>query len=477
MLLLPTEGWAIPAFSRRYGIQCGACHSAFPALNTLGEGFRLSGYRRFAGETRVPQAPSVTIRERLELQGISPFSFSTGAEHNPAAIDNTLWDRRKNAQTAPHITSPEHNFTRKGFEWLVAALLKPHLSFHRLSSSSEMEFRQFFKTTIDRQGVRLALEGLEIPELAFTGFHDIFAQDLLNLKTGLIDLPMAFSPSPRRLSFFPYLVYEVTALDVISYGKLHDFVSIPRVDAQELESNQFRLSKGQIGFQMFGRATPSLHRIAGLSIDYAVGVVNGNNIHIDNNTTKDAFGRLAFTYPVLDANLTVGGFGYYSGNTLNRLASNPEHGARYRDRLWRAGPDISLTLNTPVYMNLFSQILFGRNSNATGFGKAVTWWGGFIQAEVKPLSELIVYTRYDWINGNRFNDTNITINGISGSIGPVNPRLWDVLVGIQYFLYDNFKLIAEYRYGKKELRPDSATASQLTKAAENATFVGFRLAF
>lgn len=359
----------------------------------------------------------------------------------------------------------------------MAALLKPHLSFHRQSPSSETEIRQFFDTEARRKGVKFELEGLEIPELAFTGFHDIFVQDFLNLKTGLIDLPIAFSPSPRRLSFFPYLVYEATALDVISRRRLNDFVSVPRVDEQELESNRFRLSKGQVGLQVFGRATPSLHRMADVHIDYAVGVVNGNNVNIDNNRTKDVFGRLAFTYPVFDATFTVGGFGYYSGNTLNSLASNPEHGGKYRDRLWRAGPDISLTLNAPVYMNIFSQILFGRNSNATGFGKAATWWGGFVQAEVKPLSELIVYARYDWINGDRFNDTNVTINGISGSIGPVNPKLWDALAGVQYFLYNNFKLIAEYRHGKKELRPDSLTASQLIKIEENAVFVGFRLAF
>lgn len=476
-LLFPTEGWAIPAFSRRYGIQCGACHSAFPALNTFGEGFRLSGYRRFAGESLVPKAPSVKISERLELSGILPFSFSTEDGYSFAEIGNALWDRRKNGDTAPNLTSTESSFNLRGLEWLVAALLRPHLSFHRQSPSSEAEIRQFFDTDVRRKGIRLELEGLDIPELAFTGFHDIFIQDVLNLKAGLIDLPIAFSPSPRRLSFFPYLVYEATALDVISRKRLSDFVSVPRIDEQELESNRFRLSKGQVGLQVFGRATPLLHRIADLHIDYAVGIVNGNNVNIDNNRSKDVFGRVAFTYSVFDATFTLGGFGYYSGNTLNNLASNPEHGAKYRDRLWRAGPDMSLTLNAPIYMNIFSQILFGRDSNATGFGKAVTWWGGFVQAEVKPLSELIVYTRYDWINGDRFNDTNVTINGVGGTIGPVNPKLWDALAGVQYFLYDNFKLIAEYRYGKKELRPDSLTASQLITIAENAVFIGFRLAF
>ena len=71
----------------------------------------------------------------------------------------------------------------------------------------------------------------------------------------------------------------------------------------------------------------------------------------------------------------------------------------------------------------------------------------------------------------------MTINGIPGTIGPVKPRLWDVVVGAQYFLYENFKLIAEYRHGEKDLGPVTAEESQLKKTEEDAIFAGFRLVF
>ncbi|MBI3780152.1 MAG: hypothetical protein HY278_03710 [candidate division NC10 bacterium] len=206
-------------------------------------------------------------------------------------------------------------------------------------------------------------------------------------------------------------------------------------------------------------------------------MANGNNINTDNNKTKDVFGRLAVTYRTADITLTVGGFGYYSGNTVDSLTTNPENGTRYKDRLWRAGPDLTFTLNTPLYVNLYSQILFGEDSNATGFGKKATWWGGFVQAEIKPITELILYGRYDWIEGDRFDDTDVTINEVSGTIGPVKPRLWDVVVGAQYFLYENFKLIGEYRHGEKDLSPASPTIEQLKRTEEEAVFAGFRLAF
>jgi hypothetical protein len=160
--------------------------------------------------------------------------------------------------------------------------------------------------------------------------------------------------------------------------------------------------------------------------------------------------------------MTIGGFGYYSGNTVDNLTTNPENGARYEDRLWRAGPDITFTLLNPLYLNLYSQILFGEDSNATGFGKKASWWGGFVQGEVKPLDELILYGRYDWIDGDRFNDTDVTIN---------------VVIGAQYFLYENFKLTAEYRRGEKDLNPARPTVFQLKKTEEDAVFAGFRLVF
>lgn len=476
-LIVPIEAEAIPAFARLYWYKCSACHSAFPALNAAGEEFRLSGYRRFEGEDVVPKVPPVEIGDRLELPGIVPLSFSLEAGYNFTEIDNTLGDGSKNANTADDFRRNQSSFNLVELELLAGASLGRHLSFFLEAPLGETEIRQFFDPEVRRHGTKTELEGPEVPELAFIGLHNILVPDLLNLKAGIIELPTAFSPTARRLSFFPYLVYEATALDVVSRRGVDDFISVPGVDEEGLERNQFRLSKSQVGVQLFGRVTPSPHQIANLYVDYFVGVVNGNNTNTDNNKTKDVFGRLALTYTIANTTLTVGGFGYYSDNTVDNLTTNPENGARYKDRLWRTGPDISFTLLKPLYLNLYSQILFGEDSNATGFGKKASWWGGFVQGEVKPLDELILYGRYDWIDGDRFNDTDVTINGASGTIGPVEPRLWDVVIGAQYFLYENFKLTAEYRRGEKDLNPARPTVSQLKKTEEDAVFAGFRLVF
>lgn len=477
LLLLSTEASAIPAFSRAYGYGCSVCHAAFPKLNQAGESFRLSGYRQLEGQELPPKVPPIKIGERLELPGIIPISISLTAGYNFTEIDNTLGDGSKNTNTAADFKRSESSFNLTEFELMAGASLGRYLSFFLDAPLAETEIRQFFDPEVRRHGTKSKLEGPDIPELAFVGFHNILVPDLLNLKGGVIELPTAFSPMHRRLSFYPYLVYEATALDVIGRSGIDDFVSVPGASAEDLEKNQFRLSNSQIGVQLFGRATPSLHKVSDLYVDYFVGVVNGNNINTDNNKTKDVFGRLAATYTIANTTVTVGGFGYYSGNTLDNLTTHPTTGASYKDRLWRAGPDISITLAKPIYIDLYSQILFAEDSDATGFGRKASWWGGFAGLDVKPLEALVLYARYDWINGRRYDDTGVTINGVSGETGPVHPRLWDIVVGAQYFLYDNIRLMAEYRHGEKDLRPAIADVAQLKKTEENAVFVGFHLVF
>ncbi len=483
LLLLPMEANAIPVFSRLYGYKCGACHSAFPALNSAGEEFRLSGYRRFEGGDVVPEVPPVKIGDRLELPGIVPLSFSLRAGYNFTEINNTLGDGSKNTNTADDFKRSQSSFNLSEFEFLAGASLGSHLSFFLDFPLGETEIRQFFDPEVRTHGTKSTLEGPDVPMLAFIGFHDILLPDLLNLKGGVFELPTAFSPEHRRLSFFPYLVYEATSLDVVARKGIDDFVSVPGVDEEGLERNQFRLSKTQIGIQLFGRVTPSLHQIPDLYMDYFVGVVNGNNVNPDNNKTKDVFGRLAFAYITPYTYTTIGGFGYYSGNTLDNLTTNPDSSARYKNRLWRYGPDVSFTVVKPLYVSLYSQILFGEDSNATGFGKKVSWWGGFAGADIKPINELVLYGRYDWIDGDRFDDTSVAIfnvktgENVSGTIGPVKPRLWDVVVGAQYFLYENFKLIAEYRHGEKDLGSVPSDVDQLKKTKEEAVFGGFQLVF
>src|ERR1700733_6955537 len=43
--LVASEAHAVPAFARKYGMKCTACHEAWPVLNEFGRAFRDNGFR------------------------------------------------------------------------------------------------------------------------------------------------------------------------------------------------------------------------------------------------------------------------------------------------------------------------------------------------------------------------------------------------------------------------------------------------
>ena len=45
VLVLASEGWTVPYFSRKYRTSCVTCHEAFPKRNAVGEGFRMRGFQ------------------------------------------------------------------------------------------------------------------------------------------------------------------------------------------------------------------------------------------------------------------------------------------------------------------------------------------------------------------------------------------------------------------------------------------------
>src|SRR5436190_24056005 len=44
-LTLAQDASAIPAFARKYGLPCSACHEAWPKLNSFGQTFKDNGYQ------------------------------------------------------------------------------------------------------------------------------------------------------------------------------------------------------------------------------------------------------------------------------------------------------------------------------------------------------------------------------------------------------------------------------------------------
>lgn len=162
---------------------------------------------------------------------------------------------------------------------------------------------------------------------------------------------------------------------------------------------------------------------------------------------------------------TLGVFGYWSpdiyddaqgadGSIIGLPGEGIFSGRQASNAFHAVGPDLTIDLRPfelPVWLE--NQVLFNRESDPTGFKKAMEWWGGFSQLYVQIIKPVIAYARYDWLAGDRFDDTLV-----GGVTGPVRPREWAAVGGIQWYVYENFKLLTEY--GRREYSNDASTPKQ-----------------
>ena len=75
--LTPTAVRAVPSFARQMDLQCIACHTSFPLLNTFGRTFKLTGYTLGTGQNDYPPLavmlqPSFTRTEKGQPGGAAP---------------------------------------------------------------------------------------------------------------------------------------------------------------------------------------------------------------------------------------------------------------------------------------------------------------------------------------------------------------------------------------------------------------------
>lgn len=77
-LLAATQGaHAVPSFARQTGLQCNACHTAYPQLNAFGREFKANGYSFGGGDSPMPPfafmaQPSFTHTGKSQAGGAAP---------------------------------------------------------------------------------------------------------------------------------------------------------------------------------------------------------------------------------------------------------------------------------------------------------------------------------------------------------------------------------------------------------------------
>jgi len=151
---------AIPAFARKYGLRCSACHTAWPELNAFGQAFRDNGYQLgndrdspiWVNPSYIPIAIRTTPQWRLERTTHQPVDAVQG-DPNSGLVERTI---------------TQSGFDISGADLLMMGTLYKDISFG------------FVPTVEDGEGVGI--------EAAFVRFDNLFKSPWANFKVGKFEL-------------------------------------------------------------------------------------------------------------------------------------------------------------------------------------------------------------------------------------------------------------------------------------------------
>src|SRR6202163_3552942 len=109
---------AIPAFARKYGMPCSACHEAWPKLNNFGQSFKDNGYQM--GNDR--DAPI------FQQPAYWPVSFRMTPHWHRESVDRAdITNQATGTTVEGRLTT--HGFDLSGMDILTAGTLAKNISF------------------------------------------------------------------------------------------------------------------------------------------------------------------------------------------------------------------------------------------------------------------------------------------------------------------------------------------------------------
>lgn len=478
MALLTESAWAVPSYSRRYGVECSTCHTMWGSLNGAGATFRLSGYRAIFGKDLKPVSEDIEVSKGVTIPTTLPLSFVTGV-----GIDSRTEKRQSDHGTS--ITSKGSSIALEDASIFMTSPLGQHLSTFvefPMYETKAWEFTPLGRAEANNPAANRHVQfvaenpGFEVAKFFWNNLlGDSAPRDSVNLEAGITHLPLGYPSGKVRLSVNQYLIYERRALDLISPKNVGAMLG-------SADEYAFRLGEPQIqtevfGMLTFGKPVTDVAKRDTFWAEYHLGVTNGSNGKADNNTQKDIYGRWVMRY----FNQSLGFSGFHSGDqyddTLRTNATNTGgvdstgimSGKQDVNRSNRLGIDMTLSLlpiGVPVWLE--NQFMSNNESNPTGYGKEFKWKGGFHQLNWQPNKTNMVYGRYDWIKGDNINDTAVvsSVTGLNG-ITNATPSEKDFILGWQHLVDQNVKFVTEFRHHAFEDKATSTSQPSIAKLTDD----------
>ena len=348
---------AIPAFARKYGLPCSACHTAWPELNNFGQVFRDNGYQ--LGNER----DSPHLAESLLFPNYLPHDSELASRvYQPTASRR---DSRRR-QYANQRKRDQHGFDLSGFDLWTAGTLYKNISFSLLPSSDSTGAFHF--------------------ENAFVRFDNLFKSPWLNLKVGKFELDN--------------LISEKRFLFLSGNGGLYQLYHfVPAGD-----TNDFGLGDNQLGIALEGHSANSYTR-------YSVSVLSSNegNVGLPSNRGYDTY--LTFSQAFQTGKLglqRLGGFAYIGQRPTYFETSGgaPLAGEGIGNKaFYRVGFSGDMFLGKfeflPLYMHGHDSPYLGTATPANQplplGAVAPTWNGGFVETHYYYSPQLVLTQRWEAI--------------------------------------------------------------------------------
>jgi hypothetical protein len=171
LLAVVPQANALPAFARKYGLRCSACHEGWPMLNYFGQKFKDNGYQLMNDrDAPIWQNPSYW-----------PATFRMTPYWHRESSDKVQVDTAA-GPGAGQVQVTTHGFDLSGLDFHTAGTLDKNISFYLLPSSDPTGAFHF--------------------EQVFARLDNLFGSTWLNLKLGKFELDNLISEK-RILTLTP----------------------------------------------------------------------------------------------------------------------------------------------------------------------------------------------------------------------------------------------------------------------------------
>jgi hypothetical protein len=349
----PTPGRAIPAFARKYGLPCSACHEAWPMLNAFGQTFKDNGYQLMNDrDSPIWQNPS----------------------YWPATFRMTPnWHRESSSQVAVDVPGGvageevnTNGFDLSGLDFHTGGTLYKNYSFYLLPSSDNTGAFHF--------------------ETVMARIDNIGNSPWFNVKLGKFELDNIISE--KRM---------LTLSNEGGYYQLYHF--IPSGD-----SNVFgQMGDNQLGVELMGHSRNDRTR-------YSVALLSSNDGNV-NLPSANAYSTFMAVSQAFDAGYQggvdrVGAYAFFGNAPTYNLTSGGAPITGVGNKPFNREGVFGLIYVKKVNFSLFYQhgwdnAYFSTSTAANlalPFGaQATSWNGGFVEAHYVWSPQLIFIQRDEFV--------------------------------------------------------------------------------